>query len=82
MVCVCVYISIYIYIYNKRVEKRSETTYRLTGKEKKKHNWLSSPSKEEGGNKVQDWKQGRRRKNFKENGRRRRREASKRDAKV
>jgi hypothetical protein len=30
-VCVCVY----IYIYNKTVEKRSETTYRLTGKEKK-----------------------------------------------
>jgi hypothetical protein len=27
-----------VYIYNKRVEKRSETTYRLTGKEKKKHN--------------------------------------------
>jgi len=43
---------------------------------------LSSPSKEEGGNKVQDWQQGRRRKNLKENGRRRRREASKRDAKV
>jgi len=31
-------VRVYIYIYNKRVEKRSETTYRLTGKEKKKHN--------------------------------------------